>query len=89
MTTYPVSALRTVALHAQGLGKAGGSQLTRDMLFKTINQIGCIQIDALHVVSRSQYLVLLSRLGNYAPYDFDAMASSADWSRELYQPKNR
>ena len=48
------------------------------MLFKTINQIGCIQIDTLHMVRRSHYLVLWSRLGNYAPDDFDEMASSAD-----------
>ena len=78
MTTYPVSALRTVALHTQGLGKAEGSPPTRDSIYNTINQIGCIQIDTLHMVRRSQYLVLWSRLGNYAPDDFDAMASAAD-----------
>jgi uncharacterized protein YcaQ len=48
------------------------------MLFKTIKQIGCIQIDTLHMVRRSQYLVLWSRLGNYAPDDLDEMTSSAD-----------
>ena len=30
------------------------------------------------MVRRSQYLVLWSRLGNYAPEDFDALASAAD-----------
>jgi|GEM_PF-1569238 uncharacterized protein YcaQ len=54
MTTYPVSALRTVALHAQGLGKAGDLQPTRDVLYNTIVQMGCIQIDTLHMVRRSQ-----------------------------------
>jgi len=78
MTTYPVSALRAVALHAQGLGKAGGPQPTRERLYQTIKQIGCVQIDTLHMVRRSQYLVLWSRVGNYAPEDFDAMASAAD-----------
>ena len=78
MTIYPVSALRSVALHTQGLGKADDLPPTRDVLFKTINQIGCVQIDTLHMVRRSQYLVLWSRLGNYAPEDFDAMASAAD-----------
>jgi uncharacterized protein YcaQ len=78
MTAYPVSALRTVALHVQGLDKARVAQPNRDMLSKTINQIGCIQIDTLHMVRRSQYLVLWSRLGNYAPDDFDELASSAD-----------
>ena len=78
MTTYPVSALRTVALHTQGLGKANGSQPTRDMLYKVIDQLGCVQIDTLHMVRRSHYLVLWSRLGNYSPDDFDALASAAD-----------
>jgi len=78
MKPYPISALRTVALHAQGLGKAGGSQPTREVLHQTINQIGCVQIDTLHMVRRSQYLVLWSRLGSYAPEDFDAMSSAAD-----------
>ena len=78
MTTYPVSALRIVALHTQALDKAEGSPPTRERIYETINQIGCIQIDTLHMVRRSQYLVLWSRLGNYAPDDFDAMASAAD-----------
>ncbi len=76
MTIYPVSILHTVALYSQGLGVPGGSRPTRDMLYKTINQIGCIQIDTLHMVRRSQYLVRWSRLGNYSTEDFDAMASS-------------
>jgi hypothetical protein len=78
MTIYPVTALRTVALHTQGLGKADSPQPTREMLYETIDQLGCIQIDTLHMVRRSQYIVLWSRLGNYAPDDFDAMASAAD-----------
>jgi uncharacterized protein YcaQ len=88
MTVYPVTTLRTVVLHAQGLDKARGSQPTRDMLFKTINQIGCVQIDTLRMVRRSHYLILWSRLGNFSPDDLDQMASSADWSRVLNQPKN-
>jgi hypothetical protein len=83
MTTYPVSVLRTVALHAQGLGQAGGLPPTRDGIFKTIDQIGCVQIDTLHMVRRSQYLVLWSRLGNYDPGEFDALASAAD--RRLFE----
>jgi len=78
MKPYPISALRTVALHAQGLGRVNSSQPTREVLHQTINQIGCVQIDTLHMVRRSQYLVLWSRLGNYVPEDFDALASAAD-----------
>jgi uncharacterized protein len=78
MTTYPNSVLRTVALHTQRLGKAEGPAPTRDILYQTIEQIGCVQIDTLHMVRRSQYLVLWSRLGKYAPEELEALASAAD-----------
>ena len=85
MTVYPASVLRTVALHAQGLahpdGKAG--QASRDDLFRLVDQIGCVQIDTLHMVRRSQYLVPWSRLGRYDPADFDVLQSSAD--RRLFE----
>jgi uncharacterized protein YcaQ len=83
MTTYPASALRTVALHTQGLGKAEGSPPTRDIIYRTIDQVGCVQIDTLHKVRRSQYLVLWSRLGNFDPDEFDTLTSAAD--RRLFE----
>jgi uncharacterized protein YcaQ len=48
-----------------------------------IEQIGCVQIDTLHMVRRSQYIVLWSRLGTYDPADFDALISAAD--RRLFE----
>lgn len=77
MTIYPASALRTVALQAQGLHAANGHESipTPETICQTVEQIGCVQIDTLHVVRRSQYLVLWSRLGNYDPVDFDALQS--------------
>jgi uncharacterized protein YcaQ len=48
-----------------------------------IEQIGCVQIDTLHMVRRSQYIVLWSRLGIYDPADFDALTSAAD--RRLFE----
>ncbi len=83
MTTYPITALRTVALQAQGLAKAGNSTPTRSAIYETIDQIGCVQIDTLQMVQRSQYLVLWSRLGNYNSTEFDALTSSAD--RHLFE----
>jgi uncharacterized protein len=73
MTIYPASALRTVALHTQNLHTANGSESapTPDTLYKVINQIGCVQIDTLHMVRRSHYLVPWSRVGIYEPNDFD------------------
>ena len=82
MTVYPTSALRTVVLRTQGLHTANdiSTELrpTRDNLYEMVNQIGCVQIDTLHMVRRSQYLVLWSRLGKYDPADFDALTSAAD-----------
>lgn len=83
MKSYPLSALRTVALHTQGLNKAGVFSPTRDTLYKVVNQIGCVQIDTLHMVRRSQYLVLWSRLGNFSPTEFDALTSAGD--RRLFE----
>jgi uncharacterized protein YcaQ len=73
MTIYPTAALRTVALRTQNLHSANRTEFTpaRDSIYQTVEQIGCVQIDTLHMVRRSQYLVPWSRLGNYAPADFD------------------
>jgi uncharacterized protein len=83
MTTYPASVLRTVALHAQALGQAENSIPTRDTIYRLIEQIGCLQIDTLHMVRRSQYLVLWSRLGNFDPTELDVLTSATD--RRLFE----
>jgi uncharacterized protein YcaQ len=85
MTIYPASALRTVALRTQGLHAANGheSTPTPETICRTVEQIGCVQIDTLHVVRRSQYLVLWSRLGTYDPADFDALQSGP--GRRLFE----
>ncbi|MFH1524913.1 MAG: crosslink repair DNA glycosylase YcaQ family protein [Chloroflexota bacterium] len=85
MTIYPTSALRAVALRAQGLAAANGAHVTptRDSIYHMIEQIGCVQIDTLQMVRRSHYLVLWSRLGAYAPADFDALTSAVD--RRLFE----
>jgi len=73
MTVYPVSALRAVALRTQDLHLTNGSQSipTREMLYQVVHQIGCVQIDTLHMVRRSHYLVPWSRLGTYNSEHFD------------------
>jgi len=85
MTIYPAHALRTVALRTQGLAAANGthSTPTRDSIYNVIEQIGCVQIDTLHMVRRSHYIVLWSRLGTYNPVDLDALTSAAD--RRLFE----
>ncbi len=85
MTIYPVSALRAVALHTQGLHTTNGSESTPspDSLFQVINQIGCVQIDTLHMVRRSHYLVPWSRVGAYQPVDFDNLIFGSN--RRLFE----
>lgn len=80
---YSLKAARVMALYAQRL--TGPIQQSREAvgeetILQTVKGLGCIQIDTLHVVERSQYLVLWSRLGNYDQDDFD---------RLLYDPEKR
>jgi uncharacterized protein YcaQ len=85
MTTYPSSALRTLALYTQNLHVANGCEPRPgpETIYQLIDRIGCVQIDTLHMDRRSQYLVPWSRLGAYAPADFDALASAGD--RRLFE----
>lgn len=85
MPAYPLSALRTVALRTQNLHTANGTESapTPESLYQTVAQIGCVQIDTLQVVARSQHLVLWSRLGTYDPADFDALQSGP--SRRFFE----
>lgn len=82
LRTLPLSAARALALHAQGLTAPSGAESPPmlDALYETVTRLTCVQIDTLHVVRRSQYLVLWSRLGAYDPADFD---------RLIYDPAQR
>ena len=74
---YKVSPLRTLALAAQGLitplvEQENKSPTEMDLL-SLVKQLGCIQIDTLQMVHRSQYLVPWSRLGDYDTAMLDDM----------------
>ena len=80
---YTLAAARAVALHAQKLTEPvqqGEDLADEKAIYKTVRGLGCMQIDTLHVVERSQYLVLWSRLGSYDKADFDDL---------LYSPERR
>jgi len=85
MTTYSNAALRAVALCTQNLHTPNGNgpTPTRDTLYSTIQQIGCVQIDTLQMVARSQYLTLWSRLGAYDSKDLDALLFGPE--RKLFE----
>jgi len=82
MTRYPLSALRTLALHTQGLTTPNGAEPapTLEVIRSLFRQLGAVQVDTLHVVQRSHYLALWSRQGRYDPADFD---------RLVYDPAHR
>ena len=84
---YSLQAARVMALHAQKLTgpiQQGGSKVSEEQIFQTVKDLGSIQIDTLHVVERSQYLVLWSRLGNYDKDDFDNLLYNPD-KRQLFE----
>jgi uncharacterized protein YcaQ len=80
MTVYPLSAVRTLALYTQGLTRPIQVDITSTLsdIQKTVERLGCVQIDTLNLVQRSHYLVLWSRLGVYNPADFDSLVYSTE-----------
>ena len=65
MTVYPLSAVRTLALHAQGLTRPNQADSLPDLsrINQTVEQVNYVQIDTLNLIQRAQYIVLWSRLG--------------------------
>jgi uncharacterized protein len=85
-TIYPLSPLRTMALHIQFLTTPnGGSPApTPDTIVDLVTALGYVQIDTLNVVSRAHYVTLWARLGSYNLNDFDKLLYSAH-QRRLYE----
>ena len=75
MTIYPLSVIRTLALHAQGLTTANeaDSPPGKEMIHRTVDQLNYVQLDTLNLIQRSHYIVPWSRLGAYQTADFDRL----------------
>ncbi|MFM0076921.1 winged helix-turn-helix domain-containing protein [Paraburkholderia sediminicola] len=65
MKTLPLSAARTLHLAAQGLLTPPRRKAVKADVLDAIRRMAQLQIDTIHVVARSPYLVLFSRLGAY------------------------
>jgi uncharacterized protein len=63
--TLPLSAARTLHLAAQGLLTPPRRKAVKTDVLDAIRGMAQLQIDTIHVVARSPYLVLFSRLGAY------------------------
>ena len=67
LPTLTLSQARLVHLSAQGLLNPPSAQADKEAVLQTIRRMGLLQIDTIHVVARSPYFVLFSRLGDYSP----------------------
>jgi uncharacterized protein YcaQ len=65
LTTIPLQQARNLHLAAQGLLQAPTRAAKPSDIAACIQRMALLQIDTIHVVSRSPYLVLHSRLGDY------------------------
>jgi uncharacterized protein YcaQ len=62
---FTLAAARALHLAAQGLLQPRRRKAQKADVLDTIRNMGVLQIDTIHVVARSPYLVLWSRLGDY------------------------
>ena len=69
----PLDAVRLLHLSVQGLVKPPARPAEKADVLDAIRRMGALQIDTIHVVARSPYLVLFSRLGNYDPHWLDQL----------------
>jgi uncharacterized protein len=64
-TILTIDAVRLLLLYTQGLVQPPAHQATKADILDAIHRMGALQIDTIHVVARSPYMVLFSRLGAY------------------------
>jgi uncharacterized protein len=78
--------VRTLLLAATGLATPQQQTVAKPDLLATIQRMAVLQIDTIHVVARSPYLVLWSRLGEYQPRWLDELLAERAifeyWSHE-------
>ena len=67
-----LAAAQTLAVLKQGLASRPASA-DKETLLDVVRRIGLLQLDSIHVVARSHYLVMLSRVGLYDARDLDAL----------------
>ncbi|HEY6100429.1 MAG TPA: crosslink repair DNA glycosylase YcaQ family protein, partial [Anaeromyxobacter sp.] len=68
---------RALHLAAQGLLVHPRRRATKEDVRAAIARMSLLQLDTIHVVARSPYLVLFSRLGPYEPRWLDELLESA------------
>lgn len=71
--TLTIDTVRLMLLAVQGLVKPPARPAVKADVLDAIRRMGALQIDTIHVVARSPYLVLFSRLGDYNPAWLDEL----------------
>ena len=86
MAELSLTQARHLQLAAQGLLNPQERAATRLSLRRCIERMQLLQIDTIHVVARSPYLVLFSRLGDYPTAWLDEALASGHlfelWAHE-------
>src|SRR5512143_1371001 len=77
MDSITIDTARRVMLAAQGLDRLPKRRARKADVLEAIRRMGVLQIDTIHVIARSPYLVLWSRLGDYRP----------EWLEQLLQER--
>jgi uncharacterized protein YcaQ len=78
MLELSVAGARALVLAAQGLAEPPVRSAGKDDVLAIIRRMGALQIDTIHVVARSPYLVLWSRLGAYEPRWLDELLAEGN-----------
>ncbi|HEV7375062.1 MAG TPA: crosslink repair DNA glycosylase YcaQ family protein [Pyrinomonadaceae bacterium] len=77
---------QAVMIAAQGLGRRPRRGASKSDVLQMIRRMSVLQIDTIHIVARSPYLVLWSRLGDYEPAWLDELLAEGKifeyWSHE-------
>jgi uncharacterized protein len=77
---------RAAMLAAQGLHRRPDKKAAKRDLLGAVRRMSALQIDTIHVVARSPYLVLWSRLGDYEPRWLEELLAEGQifeyWSHE-------
>ncbi|MCH8903016.1 MAG: YcaQ family DNA glycosylase [Bacteroidetes bacterium] len=86
MKPLSTKTLRTLALYTQQLAvdNTGSKSPDEEAILNLINKIGALQIDTLSVVSRSHYLTLWSRIGQYSMEVLDTLVYN-EKKRKLFE----
>ena len=85
-TTYPLSALRAMALHTQFLTTPNDASPapTSNTIVDLVKALGYVQIDTLNVVNRAHYVTLWARFGSYDSDKFHKLIYTPG-QRRLYE----